>query len=281
MRTLIPNILLLVAILLVACDQPATGTTAGSDDSSTSTAVPDSFALAYYTVADSFAFFKDNYDGPQANYKIRSLRVTNGSAAFRQLVADSLAADILTPDAVLPEDGDHAAAYAAFVSRNLDDYQLRNANEVDSEQAREMPQAYYESVEWTARPIYNQGGYLTVAHDAYSYSGGAHGIYGTTLHSFTDLSTRALALTDFLEGPVDTAALRTLLLSKIDAERLYDDEDPLPITHNIGLTDKGLLVIYYPYEIGPYAAGQIEAEVSFAELRAAGLTGARHPVSGE
>ena len=268
--------LLLLTLLLTACDRSGSEAAAGAADEA-AVMTPDTFALAYYTVSDSVSLFLEDFEGPQANYKIRSLRVESGSEAFRRLVADSLAADILTPDAKILG-GDHAKAYSEMIARNLADYELRNANEEDMDRAADMPQAYYESVEWTARPVYNRNGYLTVAHDAYSYMGGAHGIYGTTLKTFADNPARALRLTDLLAAPVDSVALLALLLNRIDADRLYNDEDPVPVTDNVGMTADGLRFIYYPYEIGPYAAGQIEVDLSYDELLAAGLLGDDSPL---
>lgn len=119
------------------------------------------------------------------------------------------------------------------------------------------------------------GDLLSVAFFGYSYSGGAHGSYGTHVSSFDLRSGRALAFEDIFRPAARTrllpllerAARRALGLApgaRLDTA-LFDNH--IKLTRNICLTPGGALFVYVPYEIASYAQGEIEVFVPLAELR--------------
>ena len=118
---------------------------------------------------------------------------------------------------------------------------------------------------------------LTLADYAYAYTGGAHGNYSTEYLSFDLASNRRLRLEDVLNG----AGLQKLpvLLEKYfrQSRELRPGEDLtagglfenwIEPNENFYVTAKGIGFSYAPYEIGPYAAGEINVFIPFTELSA-------------
>lgn len=112
-----------------------------------------------------------------------------------------------------------------------------------------------------------------------SYTGGAHGIYGTTSYCFDLATGTPLALADIL--PEDNyeafaALLRDSIIAKYerrDASELTQDgffePETIEPNENFALTGSSVIFRYNPYEIACYATGMVEVEIPYDQ--AAGL----------
>lgn len=115
---------------------------------------------------------------------------------------------------------------------------------------------------------------LVFAADGYDYMGGAHGMFGTSHYVIDMRNEKRLQLQDVI---LDTAALSPILeknfrrMNKIPASQTLTDyglfTNRIPATDNFFLTQKCLGFTYNPYEIGPYAAGQIVIYIPFEEFK--------------
>lgn len=121
---------------------------------------------------------------------------------------------------------------------------------------------------------FNSPELLTVGYTDYSYLGGAHGIFGTKVKSYDLNKQSVLELPDVLkpgyEQVMKTALERAVRIKyglknnqALDAI-LFEKE--IQANDNFGVTDKGIFFVYTPYEIAPYAAGEIELFVSFEQI---------------
>lgn len=121
---------------------------------------------------------------------------------------------------------------------------------------------------------------LSLAYQNYTYTGGAHGNYGTS-YAAVDLRTnRQLTLEDVVDTKSSTK-LGKLIEKKfrlqyqlkptdsLQVAGLFDDE--IKPTNNFYVTGKGIGFSYTPYEIGPYSLGQVDIFVLFTDLRATGI----------
>lgn len=123
--------------------------------------------------------------------------------------------------------------------------------------------------------LYNQNQLLTLGYWDYWYTGGAHGNYGTWLASYDLEARKEITLQDvFLPGYEDkiTPSLERAVrnrfgLSAKEALSSVLFEDAIGVTENFGLTGKGVIFNYPPYEIAAYAAGEIRLFVPYAEIR--------------
>lgn len=132
----------------------------------------------------------------------------------------------------------------------------------------------YEEQHFT-QVLWNQAPLLSLGFYTYSFTGGAHGNYGTTAASFDTRTGRRLTYETIFRPGAD-AQLRPLLAAALRrayhlapnaalSEVVFDET--LPITHNVYLTSGGAEFIYVPYEVAAYAFGEIRLFVPLRELR--------------
>lgn len=119
--------------------------------------------------------------------------------------------------------------------------------------------------------VYNDGKYLTLAINGYTFQGGAHGLPTEALNTF-DAQTGKIYRWD--ELVTDKAALLALAEKKVRETRAdvfaegfnFDETFVFVLPANYGLTKEGLFLYYVPYEIMPYAMGETEVLLTFEEL---------------
>ncbi|MBT8280388.1 MAG: DUF3298 and DUF4163 domain-containing protein [Muriicola sp.] len=117
---------------------------------------------------------------------------------------------------------------------------------------------------------------LSIKLDSYLFTGGAHGYSAShflnfdiekgeeinTRELFRDLlAFRAYAETKFREKekiPID---------APINSTGFMFDRDTFYLPENIGLTPKGILLLYNQYEVASYADGQIQLLIPFKEAK--------------
>ena len=120
---------------------------------------------------------------------------------------------------------------------------------------------------------------LTIEAFNYSFTGGAHGNYGTSYYNFDVITGQLLTLKDILtegyESPLKTIAepifKKTYLeedMTKYSAAGFYFENDQFTMTDNFAITKEGLKFMYNPYEIAPYAFGQQEIIIPYTTLKA-------------
>ncbi len=123
--------------------------------------------------------------------------------------------------------------------------------------------------------IANNSRYLSLAHLDYSYTGGAHGNYGTAFYTLDLKNRKRLTLNDVFKAGFE-ATLDKAIDKKVRQQLSISPEESLEghlliekIEHNdnFALTEKGILFNYVPYEIASYAQGEIQIFVPFSELK--------------
>lgn len=110
-----------------------------------------------------------------------------------------------------------------------------------------------------------------------SYLGGAHGMYSTEYHTYSLIDGYEFSAEDLI-GSEKMEALRQLIRTKLceqyDAadDRELSDRGFFPeyidVTNNFRVTPRSLIFHYNPYEIGCYANGDIDIEITREELEA-------------
>lgn len=123
--------------------------------------------------------------------------------------------------------------------------------------------------------LYNQNNLLTLGYWDYWYGGGAHGNYATFLTAYDMQNQKEIKLEDVFVsgyetklGPALAQAVRSrfsLSASAPLSEVLFDDA--VAPTENFGLTGKGVIFNYPPYEIGPYAIGEVRLFVPYQDIK--------------
>jgi hypothetical protein len=134
-----------------------------------------------------------------------------------------------------------------------------------------------------------QGRLTTLAHVRYTYTGGAHGFYKTDYVVLDTVLGKRLRLGDVLtrEG---VSSLGRLLENAFRREHALggDQEltdaglldDAIPPTSNFFVTNEGIGFSYAPYEIAPYAMGEIQIVVPYGDLKKYLTKNFRRSISG-
>jgi hypothetical protein len=124
---------------------------------------------------------------------------------------------------------------------------------------------YNTDLEDYIRPVYFDKNIMVLSRFTYEYTGGAHGNYGTAYSVYNLNTSKKLALADVItaEGIKNIPAILEknyrLQNNTPDTMKLSDElfTDTIYANENFVLTPGCLMFNYVPYEIGPYAAGEI------------------------
>lgn len=172
-----------------------------------------------------------------------------------------------------------AALWEQQRSSFFKDYQedvtpLLTAAEADTASYRPAATLNYEA-ETSTYVLWNADNLLSVGFFNYSYSGGAHGNYATSVCSYDTRTGRALRFADIfrpgselqLEKVLGKYARPALGLTAAEPLSRALFTNSLPVTHNVYLTSGGAVFVYGPYGIASYAQGEIRIFVPFTALR--------------
>ncbi|HLG40876.1 MAG TPA: DUF3298 domain-containing protein [Chitinophagaceae bacterium] len=150
-------------------------------------------------------------------------------------------------------------------NKEMKDEDLKEAYSYNFDESSQVIIAYQ-----TSKLIVLSGSY-------YTYTGGAHGNYSTSYIPVDLVSNKKLSLNDVINKAGQTK-LAKLLEKAFRKDYSLKDTDPLTEgglfenqiepNNNFYVTSKGIGFCYNPYEIGPYAMGEINIYISFTELTA-------------
>jgi Protein of unknown function (DUF3298)/Deacetylase PdaC len=125
--------------------------------------------------------------------------------------------------------------------------------------------------------VYHISKLMVLSSSDYAYTGGAHGNYGTSYIPVDLVNNKKLVLNDII-NKAGQAKLARLLEKSFRKDYNVKDTDPLTEgglfenkiepDNNFYVSAKGIGFCYNPYEIGPYAMGEINIFIPFTELGA-------------
>ncbi|MBF9220454.1 DUF3298 and DUF4163 domain-containing protein [Hymenobacter ruricola] len=241
-------------------------------------------ALAVRSFADSVAAFPTKTPSPYGHVGLQGLEPV-GNSRVGQAVAANLRR-LLRGDSLPNRPVPDLARLWQQQRADFSKYYQEDAAELAKDMAPDStataadstedysPSLRYQS-QSSASVICEQGDLLSLRILDYSYSGGAHGSFGSTVRSFDLRTGRVLAFNDIFRPEARTRLLpllekgvrRTLGIG--DNERLDSQlmDNEIRLTTNVCLTPGGVLFMYGPYEIAAYALGEIPVYIPLAELR--------------
>lgn len=154
-------------------------------------------------------------------------------------------------------------------------YQKEHA-QTKADEIKEMPSAFTNDQSKRALVAYTGKAFVSLAMFSYEYTGGAHGNYGTQFQSFNLASGKKILLKEVLT----TAGIKALPALLAAAFRKKEGlPATAPLTEgglldnkiqpngNFFITGKALAFNYRPYEIGPYALGEILLYLPFNQIK--------------
>ena len=152
--------------------------------------------------------------------------------------------------------------------------ELTKQKEAYFSQAKEDSKEYMPDFEQTweensyMKMIAHRNNMLTLTYENDGYSGGAHGYYTIFYKNFDLNNNQTLQLSDVFTDVQKVnwnAILMKHFKNKDQKEMLLVDK--IPVNNNFYYSDKAITFVYNQYEITAYAAGVVEIEVPFTELK--------------
>ncbi len=167
-----------------------------------------------------------------------------------------------------------------FLKRSIDSFLLGYKTSAGMVDSSELTDASLSATwNWTSendmKVIHNKWPLLVIEKYGYAYTGGAHGNWGSSFVTM-DLSKKRVVKPADVFKPGYKEAFSPLLEKAFRAKyKIGNDESIreslltpsiLP-NDNFILTDKGVAFVYVPYEIGPYALGQVMLYIPRSEIK--------------
>lgn len=221
--------------------------------------------FTYVFVTGSKIPAKGKADGPQAEYVEGTIWPTDPGNKLTAAIRKQ--ADIAA----------NTSPGAAFLKRKnafLADY-VKETTSVSQKELTESGGMYSRSTDSNLILAYLTDQLAVLASSTYEYTGGAHGNYGTA-YSTIDLKTgKVLNLSDILT-PAGKQKLPALLAANfrkqygvkpnesLESAGLFEKQ--IKPNDNFYLTATNLTFCYNPYEIGPYAMGQVFISIPLSQL---------------
>jgi hypothetical protein len=158
----------------------------------------------------------------------------------------------------------------------LESYINDNKNVADSEIV-DFPAGFTLEESRYAGICYQSAALLGLYYFSYSYAGGAHGNYSTSYIPVNLLTGKVMQLQDVVL-PAGKRKLNMLLEKYFRKSRGLNPGDALSekgglfenkieAGDNFYLTGKGITFSYTPYEIAPYAAGEIQVFIPYTDMK--------------
>jgi hypothetical protein len=137
-----------------------------------------------------------------------------------------------------------------------------------------MPLAVYNYTEMQQLYVrFNQKGFVVLENFFYSFTGGAHGMHGSTFYCYDVANKKQLQLSDITTA--DSATLQPLVEKYF--RKQYRIKEPslkgvlfdrhISANNNFYFNRNGIGFVYNPYEVASYAQGQVNVFVPFSELK--------------
>jgi len=235
------------------------------------------FAVRYY--ADSTAAFPNQPKSPRGHISLQALLPVGGEAHLREQLTDNILLGLRgdTLNGLPPLD--LTALYKQQRQQFFKDYREDAADTRPTPADTAGLGAFAPGLSYEDQTntyvLYRQTNLLSLAFFHYNFSGGAHGIYGSTGASYDLRTGRRLRYEDIFR-PEATQQLPALLGQAVRPLVGLAPADPLdkqlfvkqmPVTHNVFLTTGGAIFIYQPYEIAAYAQGEVRVFLPLAKIR--------------
>lgn len=230
-----------------------------------------SIELRVRQFSDSVAAYPDKANSPHAHLSLQVLLPAHVAAALTNNILRDLHGDTLANQPVVQPEQQWQQWNQQFTKEYRED-----AASLRKEMQEDMP-AYalrYES-QRAAYVLWNQAPLLSLGLYHYSFTGGAHGSYGTIVATYNTRTGQRLRFDDVfrpgaetqLSSILDRAVRRTLRIPATEALDQTLFVKKMPVTPNFYLTSGGAVFVYTPYEIASYAQGEIHIFVPLQELQ--------------
>ncbi len=223
----------------------------------------------YYSLQDSIKAKVEMPDPPQATAEMASVWPT-GNSETDEFVKTQIGKLFDEKE----KSRDITAVLRNSAKDFLDDYSSDTT--INAKDIKESPESFNYDLTNDCRVVYQSEKLLSLSFDNFSFTGGAHGNYGTSYLPIDLVNRKSLKLTDVIKAG-GVRQLRPLLEKSYRKSRnlkpseglteggLFDNK--IEPNENFYITGKGIIFSYQPYEIASYADGEIEIMIDYKDLQ--------------
>ena len=255
------------------------GTTADGSWSFSSKTLPVKLSEANMPVKFSYHYWEDSVklidtlaSSPQASAMMSTIW-PEGFSAIDEFIKTQITERLLSKTKSRNIDSVFHQSGKAF----FDDY--KSGNELTKDDLKEMnesPSRFSYEMQDDIYICYQNKKMIVLAYSAYSYTGGAHGNYGTTYIPLNLVNNQVITLSQILT-PEGMKHIRSLLETSYRKSNQLTPSQPLTDgglfdnkiepNENFYATGKQLVFSFVPYEISSYAAGQIDIAINLNDIQ--------------
>ncbi|QHS61800.1 DUF3298 and DUF4163 domain-containing protein [Chitinophaga agri] len=163
-----------------------------------------------------------------------------------------------------------------FLKRDIDSFLITykvSARDLDTSEG--IPPAASWGADADMKIVWNQYPYLVLEYFTYEFTGGAHGNYAAHYQVLDLEKKKVIKPEDILKPEYKEALIPELAKAfrkvyKVEEGKILGDMllvKEITPNDNFLLTDKGIAFSYTPYEIGPYAMGQVTLFVPYKDIK--------------
>lgn len=163
-----------------------------------------------------------------------------------------------------------------YLLKDIDSFLVTyKVNEKDLDTTGGIPATANWAADADMKVVWNQYPLLVLEYFSYEFTGGAHGNYGAHYQVLDLKKKKILKPEDFLKPEYKTELIPELEKSFRKIYKMEDGDrlETMLLTKeivpndNFLVTDKGIGFSYTPYEIGPYALGQVTLFVPYKNIK--------------
>ncbi len=269
-----------LAAALASCNgsgKETSGNGKESKESSVSSEAPETAALLEQpagvpvSISGKIPLDSNMQDSPVLDYSMELEPIVLGNSAATAKAVSAISYAISGT-----EHGSLDEACDAQVQRLADEFLELRPDYIDIRENYE--DAFWPNHSYSVKGACKKGyrGYENYILSYEEYQGGAHGYYYTAVHTFDPADGHEVTMDDIMKEGYEEELLQAIAAGILryckangitELDWLQPNSSQLFVSKNAVLGDSSITFIYNPYEIASYAAGRIDAEVTYEELK--------------
>ncbi|WP_411343008.1 DUF3298 domain-containing protein [Paenibacillus sp. WLX1005] len=133
----------------------------------------------------------------------------------------------------------------------------------------------YGTYETSVKVLYVTGDLISIVHEDYSYSGGVHGLSATISYNFNYKTAQQFNFFNVVNPNKQLSSVRSYISERLKArynagENLFEDAaETFELTKDTSFYfyKDGIVIVFDPYMVGPYAEGAIKVQVPYSVFK--------------
>lgn len=117
--------------------------------------------------------------------------------------------------------------------------------------------------------LYQTDKIISISYYYYTYSGGAHGLYGITTFNYNKQTTQPITIDNLSTNISELTAIaeKAFIKQNGDIKKFWFEHEKFYLPNIFYFTEKGIVFYYSIYEIASYAEGAITFELDYNQVK--------------